>query len=36
MTHNFNLVASKDGLEGILYEGKPVALPDCGNMIDGG
>lgn len=29
LTNNFELVCSKDGLETILYNGKPVDLPDC-------
>lgn len=28
-TNNFELVASKEGLETVLYEGKQISLPDC-------
>lgn len=28
-TSKFELVSSKDGLEGILYEGSTIELPDC-------
>lgn len=28
-THKFELFATKDGLDVILYEGKPIELPDC-------